>query len=395
MRKVDVIIIGAGAAGLMCAIQAGKRGRSVIVMDKSSKAAEKIRISGGGRCNFTNLYTSADNFLSQNKHFCKSALAGFTQWDFIDWVNEAGVGYHEREHGQLFCDGSAKEIIKMLLDQCDGYGVEIGLDTDVTSIQKGDCFTIETSVGTFESESLVMASGGLSIPKIGATGFAFKVAQQFELDVIETRPGLVPFTFTGKEKEHLSALSGIALPVVVRLAGNKETPSFKEAMLFTHRGLSGPAILQISSYWHPGDSLEINLIPDLNLTEFMSEQVSQRPQAQLSTVLSAFFPKRLVVLLSQNYPMEQKIQSLSKKDIEKLETYLQTWSLKPSSTEGYRTAEVTVGGIDTKGLDSKNMQAKHVKGLYFIGEAVDVTGHLGGFNFQWAWSSGYASGLSA
>jgi len=395
MRKVDVIIIGAGAAGLMCAIQAGKRGRSVIVLDKSSKAAEKIRISGGGRCNFTNLYVSAGTFISNNKHFCKSALAGFSQWDFIDWVNEAGIDYHEREHGQLFCDGSAKEIIKMLLDKCDGYGVEICLDTDVESIQKGDCFTIETTSGAFETESLVMASGGLSIPKMGATGFGHKVAQQFGLNIVETRPGLVPFTFTGKEKEHLSALSGIALPVIVRVVGRKEAPSFKEAMLFTHRGLSGPAMLQISSYWLPGDSLEINLIPDFNLAEFFKEQISQRPQAQLSTVLAAYFPKRLVALLSQNYPMEQKIQSLSKKDIENLETYLQSWSLKPSSTEGYRTAEVTVGGVDTNDLDSKTMQAKKVEGLYFIGEAVDVTGHLGGFNFQWAWSSGFAAGMSA
>jgi len=392
MKKKDVVIIGAGAAGLMCAIVAAKRGKSVVVLDKSEKAAEKIRISGGGRCNFTNLYTSAENFLSENKHFCKSALAGFSQWDFIEWVNEAGIAYHEREHGQLFCDESAKAIINMLLDKCAGYGVEICLGTDVESIQKGECFSAATTAGVFEAESLVVATGALSIPKMGATGFGHKIAQQFGLNIVETRPGLVPFTFTGKEKEKFSALAGISLPVVVSLSDKKQIPSFKEAMLFTHRGLSGPAILQISSYWQPGDSLSINLIPDLNLGAFIQEQIQQRPSAQLSTVLAACLPKRLVILLAETFAMQQKIQTLNAADIKKIENYLQTWQIKPSSTEGYRTAEVTVGGVDTAELSSKTMQAKKVAGLYFIGEVVDVTGHLGGFNFQWAWSSGFAAG---
>jgi len=393
MKKVDVVIIGAGAAGLMCAIEAGKRGRSVLVLDKANKPAEKVRISGGGRCNFTNLYVSAENYISKNKHFCKSALAGFNQWDFIDWVNEAGIAYHERDHGQLFCDGSANEIIKMLLDKCDGYGVEICLKTEVSSIIKENCFSVDTSSGLFESDSLVIATGALSIPKMGATGFGHKIAQQFGLNIVETRPGLVPFTFTGKEKEHFTSLAGIALPVSVSLDGRKGVPSFKEAMLFTHRGLSGPAILQTSSYWNPGDSLLINLIPDLNFPTLIAEQVEKRPQAQLSTVLASVLPKRLVTLLAESFPMQQKLQSLSEKDITKLETFLQTWHIKPSSTEGYRTAEVTVGGVDTNDLDSKTMQAKNVEGLYFIGEVVDVTGHLGGYNFQWAWSSGFAAGV--
>ncbi len=392
MRKVDVIVVGAGAAGLMCAITAGQRGKSVLVLDKAAKPAEKIRISGGGRCNFTNLDVTAENYISNNRHFCKSALAGFNQWDFIDWVNEAGIPYHERDHGQLFCDNSAKDIIKMLLDKCDGYGVERCLNTDIEAIHKDDVFTVATTAGMFESDSLVVATGALSIPKMGATGFGHKIATQFGLNIVETRPGLVPFTFTGKEKEQFEALSGISLPVVVSIAGNKRKEAFKEAMLFTHRGLSGPAILQISSYWQPGDSLQINLIPELKLQDFIREQVGQRPSAQLSTVLAACLPKRLVSLLAQSFPMQQKIQSLSRQDTEKLETFLQTWQLKPSSTEGYRTAEVTVGGVDTNDLDSKTMQAKKVEGLYFIGEVVDVTGHLGGFNFQWAWSSGFCAG---
>jgi len=391
MKIFDVVIIGAGAAGLMCAIKAAERGRSVLVLDKAGKAAEKIRISGGGRCNFTNLYTSSENFISNNTHFCKSALAGFNQWDFIDWVVEAGIDYHEREHGQLFCDKSAKDIINMLLDKCAGYGVEIILGTEVESIQKGERFSVETTSGLFESASLVVATGALSIPKMGATGFGHKIAQQFGLNVVETRPGLVPFIFTGKEKEQFTALSGVSLPVVVSLVGRK-APSFKEAMLFTHRGLSGPAMLQISSYWQPGNSLALNLIPELNLSAFLAEQVEQRPQALLSTVLSSTLPKRLVALLAEHFPLQQRLQSLSEKDIQQLESFLQTWQIKPSSTEGYRTAEVTVGGVDSKALDSKTMQVKNIEGLYFIGEVVDVTGHLGGFNFQWAWSSGHAAG---
>ncbi|WP_038249943.1 BaiN/RdsA family NAD(P)/FAD-dependent oxidoreductase [Ghiorsea bivora] len=391
MNEANVVVIGAGAAGLMCAITAASRGKSVLVLDKSTKAAEKVRISGGGKCNFTNLDVTAENYISNNKHFCKSALAGFNQWDFIDWVVQAGIDYHEREHGQLFCDKSANEIIKMLLDKCDGYGVQLELDVKVKSIEKKDDFKLETNIGELACESLVIATGALSIPKMGATGFGFKVAKQFGLNTIQTRPGLVPFTFTGKNKDDFKALAGIALPVVVSLVERK-APSFKEAMLFTHRGLSGPVILQISSYWLPGDSISINLIPDLDLKAFMDKKKKEHPQALLATVLSHAFPKRLVSLLVDEFPMQQKVASLSDKDVQHLEDFLQAWVIKPSSTEGYRTAEVTVGGVDTADLDSKTMQAKKVEGLYFIGEVVDVTGHLGGFNFQWAWSSGFAAG---
>lgn len=392
MKSVDVVVIGAGATGLMCAITAGKRGKSVLVLDKAAKVAEKIRISGGGRCNFTNLDVTPDNFISQNKHFCKSALAGFNQWDFMDWVVQAGIDYHEREHGQLFCDQSAKDIIKMLLDKCDGYGVQIEVGVEVESIEKQGDFLLETNIGDMKCTSLVVATGALSIPKMGATGFGFQVAKQFGLSVIETRPGLVPFTFTGHNQDDFKALAGISLPVVVSLPVQKQAPYFKEAMLFTHRGLSGPAILQISSYWQPGEEVQINLIPEIDLPAFMSEQTQQRPQAQLHTALAAILPKRLVNLLMQSFDMQQKLQSLSAKDVGSLEVFLQTWCIKPSSTEGYRTAEVTVGGVATAELDSKTMQAKKVDGLYFIGEVVDVTGHLGGFNFQWAWSSGFAAG---
>ncbi len=393
MKEANVVVIGAGAAGLMCAITAASRGKSVLVLDKSAKAAEKIRISGGGKCNFTNLDVSAENYLSQNKHFCKSVLAGFNQWDFIDWVVQAGIDYHEREHGQLFCDKSAQDIINMLLDKCHGYGVQIELGVEVQSIKKQENFTLETNIGGWTCQSLVIATGALSIPKMGATGFGFKVAKQFGLNVIETRPGLVPFTFTGKDKDDFKALAGISLPVVVSLVERK-APSFKEAMLFTHRGLSGPAILQISSYWLPGDSIQVNLVPNVDLKGFMDEQKQTRPQALLATALSHMFPKRLVGLLAKDFDMHRKVQSLSDKDVEQLETFLQDWIIKPSSTEGYRTAEVTVGGVDTADLDSKTMQARNVQGLYFIGEVVDVTGHLGGFNFQWAWSSGFAAGNS-
>ncbi|MDQ6988890.1 MAG: aminoacetone oxidase family FAD-binding enzyme, partial [Mariprofundaceae bacterium] len=294
MTTYDVIIVGAGAAGLMCAISAGQRGKSVLLLDKASKAAEKIRISGGGRCNFTNVNTSANHFISNNPHFCKSALAGFTPYDFIDWVNDADIAYHEREHGQLFCDQSAQQIIAMLLQKCADYQVEIRLNSDIHNIQKDHFFTVQSSTGAAQSPSLVIATGALSIPKMGATGFGLAIAQQFALDVVPTRAGLVPFTFTGKEKAQLQALAGIALPVRVQVQGKKRQKiSFSEAMLFTHRGLSGPAMLQISSYWLPGDTLEIDLLPQLNIATIIAEQIQVRPLAQLSTVLASLLPKRL------------------------------------------------------------------------------------------------------
>ncbi|MDQ7005335.1 MAG: NAD(P)/FAD-dependent oxidoreductase [Ghiorsea sp.] len=393
MKRYKVVVIGAGAAGLMCAITAAQHGQSVLVLDKSAKAAEKIRISGGGKCNFTNLDVTANNYISQNKHFCKSALAGFNPWDFIDWVAQAGIEYHEREHGQMFCNHSAQDIIQMLLDKCDSYGVNIELGVNVENISKDDDFFLQTSIGDIQTKALVIATGALSIPKIGATNFGFNVGKQFGLNVVKTRPGLVPFTFTGKDKDDLKALAGIALPVLVSLHEKKDAPHFKEAMLFTHRGLSGPAILQISSYWLPGDSLSINLIPDWHVEDVVAQYKIEHPQALLSTLLSSYLPKRLVNLLGKHIDMQKKIKSLSDKDIKYFKDFLQSWVIKPSSTEGYRTAEVTVGGIDTADLDSKTMQAKHTEGLYFIGEVVDVTGHLGGFNFQWAWSSGFAAGI--
>jgi len=388
-------VIGAGAAGLMCAITAASRGKSVLVLDKSSKVAEKIRISGGGKCNFTNVVVTADNYISENKHFCKSALAGFNQWDFMDCLVQAGIDYHEREHGQLFCDKSALDIIQMLLDKCDAYSVQIEVGVVIESVEKNELFQLKSTLGNYQCVSLVVATGGLSIPKIGATGFGFQVARQFGLNVIETRPGLVPFTFTGKEKDAFKKLAGISLPVMVSLVENKTAPSFREAMLFTHRGLSGPAILQISSYWLPGQIIRINLIPDLDLARFIDAQVKERPQALVSTVLASLLPKRLVSWLGNHFDMCKKIKSMSEKDVLDLKDFLESWHIKPSSTEGYRTAEVTVGGVDTADLDSKTMQSKKVEGLYFIGEVVDVTGHLGGFNFQWAWSSGFAAGNAA
>jgi len=394
--EYDVIVIGAGAAGLMCAQTAGTRQRSVLVLDHASKAGSKIIISGGGRCNFTNLHASAGHFLSANPHFCKAALARFPAQAFIEMLDSHGIGWHEREHGQLFCNDSARDILAMLLDECARQEVRIQTGTEIKCIEclpeQPQRFRLSTSRGTFSCTSLVIATGGLSIPKIGASNFGLKIAEQFGLAIRPPQPGLVPFTFTGPEKESLRQLAGISLPV---RAGCRNY-WFREAMLFTHRGLSGPAILQVSSYWQPGDTLHIDLLPDFDIAALLRQQQKQHPQTMLSTILARRIPKRLAQLLTSGAPLQdQRLQQLNERTIEAIDNTLHNWQLKPNGTEGYRTAEVTVGGVDTAELSSKTMQSRKVPGLYFIGEVVDVTGHLGGFNFQWAWASGYAAGLHA
>ncbi|MDX8404192.1 MAG: NAD(P)/FAD-dependent oxidoreductase [Mariprofundaceae bacterium] len=388
MKHDDVIIIGAGAAGLMCAIEAGKRGRSVLVLDHADKAGKKILISGGGRCNFTNLYTEPGNFICNNAHFAISALSRYTPYDFLALVERHGIVWEERDHGQLFCKDSAKQIMTILLDECESAGVAFQLNCVIKKVSKCEKFQIETDKGTYTANSVVVATGSRSIPKMGATGFGHQLAGQFGLKVTELRAGLVPFTFTGHEKDDLKALAGISLDVVVSCRGQ----SFREAMLFTHRGLSGPAILQISSYWQPGDDLHINLLPSLDIPTWLEEKGQQRPKAQLATILSEKLPKRLVKMLMQQLPANLPLQQFSAEQLQQTSSLLQGWQLKPNGTEGYRTAEATVGGVDTNELSSKTLESKKVPGLFFVGEVVDVTGHLGGFNFQWAWASGYCAG---
>jgi len=388
MQIYDVIVVGAGAAGLMCAARAAERGRSVLLLDHAEKAGKKILISGGGRCNFTNLYASADDFLSQNPHFCKSALARFSQYDTLDMFEKAGIAWHEREHGQLFCDGSAKQVVDMLLEKCLKNHVKIQLNTKIDKIIKNTVFEVHGEQAVYGCESLVIATGGLSIPKMGATGLGYQIARQFGLNIIATEAGLVPFRLTGKMHESLKALAGISLPVEARCAGQ----AFREAMLFTHRGLSGPAMLQISSYWQAGSHIDINLLPDMDVHDWLLEQKYTRGKQHLRTVLADILPKRLVLYWCEQYMPDKILQSLSEEDMHEIVESLQAWKLKPAATEGYRTAEVTLGGVDTADLSSKTMQARDVEGLYFVGEVVDVTGHLGGFNFQWAWASGYCAG---
>jgi len=390
MDRYDVIVIGAGAAGLMCAGTAAGCGKSVLRVAHAEKAGKKILISGGGRSNFTNRSVTAANFLSRNPHFFKSALARFSAAALITMVAEAGITYHARYHGQLFCDESAKQIVELLMQPCNANGVKLQLQTTINSVAHDDGFELHTDRGLFRSEALVVATGGLSIPKMGATPFGLKLAEQFGLNIVPPVVGLVPFSFSGKEKEALQSLAGISLDVAVRCRGKV----FREAMLFTHRGLSGPAILQISSYWQPGDDIEIDLLPEQEITTLLKLKKLSRPLAQLSTVLAELLPKRLVQLLTSGYIDETRMQQLSDRQIEQLAEQLHHWHLKPNGTEGYRTAEVTVGGVDTNELSSKTMACRKVPGLYFIGEVVDVTGHLGGFNFQWAWSSGYTAGLA-
>ncbi len=388
-RKSDVIVIGAGAAGMMCAIRAGQRGRSVTVLDHARAPGEKIRISGGGRCNFTNINAGPKNFLSANPHFCKSALARFTPADFIAMVDRHGIAWHEKTLGQLFCDNSAKDIIYMLLDEMRAAGAAWHLGVEISGVEKTDGgFRVSTSEGLFEASSLVIASGGKSIPKMGATGFAYRIAEQFCLALTETRPALVPLTLDPVLLESIAALSGISAPAEIRHGKT----AFREALLFTHRGLSGPAILQISSYWREGDAITVDIEPEIDLAAHLkrAKQVNGRQSAQ--TALGEILPKRLAQYIVEREGVSGNMAGLSDKLLGRLAEAAQNWSLRPSGSEGYRTAEVTLGGIDTTALDSRSMQAKAVPGLYFIGECVDVTGWLGGYNFQWAWASGFAAG---
>lgn len=386
--QTDVLIIGASASGLMCAIEAGKRGRKVIVLDHANKAGKKILMSGGGRCNFTNYDISADNYISHNPHFCKSALSRYTQWDFIAMVGEHKIPYHERDHGQLFCDDSAKDILNMLLEECRKAGVQIRLKCEINKIEKNEKFSIATSLGDFSSSSLVIASGGLSIPKMCASPLGYKVAEQFGHHIWPTQAGLVPFTLQPHDKEMLSGLSGISLEAVV----SNERISFRENILFTHRGLSGPAILQISSYWNAGESISINLLPENDVVELIKSRQAKQPNIKLKTLLNEILPKRLVLALLGEESIDKTLQELSQVRINEIAAQLQQWQIKPNGTEGYRTAEVTLGGVDCDELSSKTMESNKIKGVYFIGEVVDVTGWLGGYNFQWAWSSGWCAG---
>ncbi|MBT82099.1 MAG: aminoacetone oxidase family FAD-binding enzyme [Alteromonadaceae bacterium] len=390
MIQKDVIVIGAGAAGLFCAAQAGKRGRAVAVLDHGKKVGRKILMSGGGRCNFTNMYAEPANFLSANPHFCKSALSRYTQWDFISLVSEYGIPYHEKTLGQLFCDNSASDIVDMLVKECDKAGAEIVTRCEILSVEKtGTGYALSTSLGDYVCESLVIATGGLSMPKIGATPFGYKIAEQFGLNVLPTRAGLVPFTLHDKDKQALEALSGIA----VDTSASCNDTSFREAMLFTHRGLSGPSMLQISSYWHPGDTLHIDLQPAMSAAEYLTAAQQDTPDAQLSTVLSKFYPKRLAqTFVDTRQWSNEPVKRLTHSQIAEIDNTLSDWQVTPNGTEGYRTAEVTLGGVDTDELSSKTMMSKKAEGLFFIGEVVDVTGWLGGYNFQWAWSSAWAAG---
>ncbi|NMH59868.1 NAD(P)/FAD-dependent oxidoreductase [Alteromonas sp. MYP5] len=392
MKQRDVVVIGAGAAGLFCAAQAAKRGRKVEVLDHAKKVGRKILMSGGGRCNFTNMYASPENFLSQNPHFCKSALSRYTQWDFISLVAEYGIPYHEKTLGQLFCDDSAADIVNLLLGECAKYGAQVTTRCEILSVEKVDeGFAVTTSLGDYRAESIVIATGGLSLPKLGATPFGYKIAEQFGLSVLPTRAGLVPFTLHDKDKQVFADLSGIAVDVA---AGNQRN-SFTEAMLFTHRGLSGPAMLQISSYWEPGEAIDVSLLAAAQ-AEILQDARKTSPDAQLSTVLAKHFPKRLTqVLIDINQWQNLPIKQFSEHQLNMMENQLQSWKIKPNGTEGYRTAEVTLGGVDTNEISSKTMMAKNVEGLFFIGEVLDVTGWLGGYNFQWAWSSGWAAGQVA
>ncbi|AAU28685.1 TPA: NAD(P)/FAD-dependent oxidoreductase [Legionella pneumophila] len=390
MQEIDVLIIGAGAAGLMCAIEASKRKRKVLVLDHANKAGKKILMSGGGRCNFTNYYIEPNKYFSHNPHFFKSALSRYTQWDFIELVNKHKIPFHEKTLGQLFCDNKSKDIVDMLLKECEQYGVAIYLNTVIEKIQKTNdySFKIGTTKGKFHCHSLVIATGGLSIPTMGASPFAYKVAEQFAIRVWPTRAGLVPFTLDVLEKDRLSILSGIGIDSLV----NNERNQFREHILFTHRGLSGPAILQLSSYWNPGESICINLLPEHNLLESLKTARAEAPHKQLNSVLSMYLPKRVVEVFIPQKLGEKKLADSSNKDLETISHLLQNWVVKPNGTEGYRTAEVTIGGVDCHAISSKTMEANNVPGLYFIGEALDVTGWLGGYNFQWAWSSGWAAG---
>lgn len=388
MERFDAIIIGAGAAGMFCSALAGQAGRRVLLIDNGKKPGRKILMSGGGRCNFTNLYVGPGAYLSQNPHFCKSALARFTQWDFIDLVNKHGIAWHEKTLGQLFCDDSAQQIVDMLVDECEKGNVAFRLRSEVLSVAKDDTgFTLELNGMTVGCEKLVIATGGLSMPGLGASPFGYKIAEQFGLNVLPTRAGLVPFTLHKPLLEELQVLAGVAVPSVITAENGTV---FRENLLFTHRGLSGPAVLQISSYWQPGEFVSINLLPDVDLETFLNEQRNAHPNQSLKNTLAVHLPKRLVERLQQLGQIpDVSLKQLNVRDQQTLISTLTDWRVQPNGTEGYRTAEVTLGGVDTNELSSRTMEARKVPGLYFIGEVMDVTGWLGGYNFQWAWASAY------
>ncbi|MFK0208094.1 NAD(P)/FAD-dependent oxidoreductase [Agrobacterium sp. NPDC090283] len=388
-EKCDVLILGAGAAGMMCAIRAGKRGRSVVILDHAKAPGEKIRISGGGRCNFTNIHAGPKNYLSANPHFAKSALARYTPRDFIALVEKHRIAWHEKTLGQLFCDDSAKDIIRMLLGEMQAVNAKLRLETSVSAVtHDGARFRVTTSGGVIEAESLIVATGGKSIPKMGATGFAYQLAEQFGLKLVEPRPGLVPLTLDPALLEKLSPLAGVAVPAEVYHGKT----SFEEALLFTHRGLSGPSILQISSYWREGDVIRLKLEPARDIAVLLKQAKQKNGRQSPQTALSDILPKRLAQHVVEQSGLTGHLADMSDKVLAKLAGEVQDWQIKPAGSEGYRTAEVTLGGVDTTGLDSRSMAAKSVPGLYFIGECVDVTGWLGGYNFQWAWASGHAAG---
>ncbi|OJU72389.1 MAG: hypothetical protein BGO05_09790 [Rhizobiales bacterium 63-7] len=385
----DAIVIGAGAAGMMCALRAGSRGRKVILLDHAKAPGEKIRISGGGRCNFTNIHAGPKNFISANPHFAKSALARFTPRDFLGMAEAHGIAWHEKTLGQLFCDDSAKDIIAMLLKLMREGGVSLRLGCAIEAVEKGEGgFTVRTSEGVFTAGRLVIAAGGKSIPKMGATGFAYRIAEQFGLGLVETRPGLVPLTLEPNLLAKLSELAGVSVFAEV---GHGKT-SFREALLFTHRGLSGPSILQISSYWREGDDIRLRIEPDLDFFDLLKAARKANGRQAVQTALGDHLPKRLALYIAEANAAAGPLADRSDKALQALASVLSDWTIRPAGSEGYRTAEVTLGGIDTAGLDSRTMEAKTVPGLHFIGECVDVTGWLGGYNFQWAWASGHAAG---
>ena len=391
----DVIVIGGGASGLMCAMTAAGRGRRVLVVDASNKVGKKILMSGGGRCNFTNLEVTPDHFICANPHFVKSALTRYTNWDFISMVVEHGIPYHERKHGQLFCDNSAKDILKMLLDECAKVSVKVNTHCNITKLRAPTSakpyYTLNTNQGELRCESVVVATGSLSIPTMGATGFGHDIAKQFGIDVLPLRAGLVPFTFSDHFKGISQRLSGLALDVSLSCGEH----SFSEAILFTHRGLSGPAVLQLSNYWHPGDTISLDLVPSMDMAIWLKAQKQASPKSVLRTLLGQFLAKGLVLELQALFwsqYQDKPIAEITDAVLIEVAGHINSWQLKPSGTEGYRTAEVTLGGVDTDAISSKTFEAKQQAGLYFIGEVLDVSGHLGGFNFQWAWSSGFAAG---
>ena len=390
--QYDVIIIGGGAAGLFCAFTAGQRGRSVLVLDSSNKVGKKILMSGGGRCNFTNLDIQPENYLSANPHFCKSALNGYNQWQFIHLVERHQIAYHERKHGELFCDESAKDILAMLLDECEQANVSVKTKCDIQGIASQDSgYSLHTSLGHYHCQSLVIATGGLSIPTMGATGFGYEVAEQFGLQLLPRTAGLVPFTFTDWVKDISERLSGLAVDVVMSV----DNISFRENLLFTHRGISGPAALQLSSYWKPGQKISINLLPDIQARALLLDYKKSSAKSLLRNLLSQHLSKGLVLELQNLYwpnHADKPMAEIPDAVLNEVAARLQDWQLKPSGTEGYRTAEVTLCGVDTDHLSSKTMECKTQPGLYFVGEVMDVTGHLGGYNFQWAWASGHAAG---